>query len=72
MTILEISNRVDVVTPKGNGFIWLVTEYGTETSKVYTVIQNNGEIWEWQPNDIKVSDNITFNRKNKNENQERF
>lgn len=72
MTILEISNRVDVVTPKGSGFIWLVTEYGTETSKVYTVIQNNGEIWEWQPNDIKVSDNITFNRKNKNENQERF
>jgi hypothetical protein len=72
MTILEISNRVDVTTPKGAGFIWLVTEYGTETSKVYTVIQNNGEIWEWQPNDIKVSDNITFNRKNKNENQERF
>jgi hypothetical protein len=72
MTILEISNRVDVMTPKGTGFIWLVTEYGTETSKVYTVIQNNGEIWEWQPNDIKVSDNITFNRKNKNENQERF
>ena len=72
MTILEVSNRVDVVTPKGTGFIWLVTEYGSETSKVYTVIQNNGEIWEWQPNDIKVSDNITFNRKNKNENQERF
>jgi hypothetical protein len=65
MVILEISNRVEVMTPKGTGFIWLVTEYGTETSKVYTVIQNNGEIWEWQPNEIKVSDNITFNRKNK-------
>lgn len=60
--IFEPSNRIDVTTPKGKGFIWLVTEYGTETSKVFTVIQDNGEIWEWLPKDIKVRQNITFNR----------
>lgn len=67
MMILELENRVDVVTPKGDGFIWLVTEYGTETSKVFTVIQDSGDIWEWQPKDIFVKQNITFNRYAKKE-----
>lgn len=65
MTIIELQNRVEVETPKGGGFIFLVTDYGTETPKVFTVIQDEGGlIWEWQPKDIKVKDNITFNRIN--------
>ena len=53
MTIIELQNRVEVETPKGGGFIFLVTDYGTETSKVFTVIQDEGGlIWEWQPKDI--------------------
>lgn len=66
--ILELNNRVEVDTPKGKGFIWLVTEFGTETSKVFTVIQDNGQIWEWQPKDLKVKDNVTFNRINDGKN----
>jgi len=62
--IFEPKNRVEVITPKGKGFIWLVTEYGTETSKLFTIIHENGEIWEWQPKDIKVLDNVTYNREN--------
>lgn len=68
--MLEIKNRVEVITPKGDGFIWLVTDYGTETSKVFTVIQNNGQLWEWQPKDIKVKENITFNRYEKDKSKE--
>lgn len=64
MFIIEIVNRVEVITPKGDGFIWLCTDYGTETSKIFTVILNSGLIYEWQPKDIKVKDNITFNRIN--------
>jgi len=60
--IFEPQNRIEVETPKGDGVIWLVTEYGTETSKVFTVIQDNGEIWEWIPRDIIVKKNITFQR----------
>jgi len=62
MTIFEPQNRVEVLTPKGKELIWLVTEYGTETSKLFTVIQDNGEIWEWQNKDVKVLNNISFNR----------
>lgn len=62
--IYEPKNRIEVKTPHGHGVIWLVTEYGTETSKVFTVIQDNGQIWEWQPKDILVKNNITFNRIN--------
>ena len=68
MVIFEPVNRVEVITPKGKGFIWLVTEYGTETSKLFTIIQDNGEIWEWQNRDVKVLNNITFNRTNDNKN----
>ena len=64
MNVTELNNRVEVITPKGPGFLWLCTEYGTETSKVFTVICDNGEIWEFQPKDIKVKNNITFNRVN--------
>jgi hypothetical protein len=66
MKILELENRIEVTTPKGKGFIWLVTDYGTETSKLFTVIQDSGQIWEWQNRDIKVLNNITFNRINDN------
>jgi hypothetical protein len=62
--IYEPKNRIEVKTPKGHGIIWLVTEYGTETSKLFTIIQDNGQIWEWQPKDILVKNNITFNRIN--------
>ncbi len=64
MFILELENKVEVNTPKGCGAIWLVTEFGTETSKLFTIICDNGEIWEFQPKDIKVKDNISFNRIN--------
>lgn len=62
--MLEFTNRVEVITPKGNGAIWFVSQLGHETSLLFCVIQDNGTIYEWQPKDIKVKDNITFNRIN--------
>jgi hypothetical protein len=62
--IHEFQNRVDVITPKGSGSVWFVTQFGHETSLVFCVIQDDGTLWEWQPKDIKVKDNITFNRIN--------
>ena len=62
--IFEPQNRVDVFTPKGEGFIWLVTEYGTETDTMYTIIiKETGEIWQMTHKDLKVKDNLTFNHK---------
>jgi hypothetical protein len=61
--IFEPVNRIDVSTPKGDGVIWLVTEYGHETDTVYTIIINaTGELWQFTHKDIRVKPNLTFRR----------
>ena len=61
--IFEPANRIDVSTPKGDGTIWLVTEYGHETDTIYTIIINaTGELWQFVHRDIIVKPNITFRR----------
>jgi hypothetical protein len=66
MTIYEPTNRLGVITPKGPGTIWLVTDYGHETDTIYTVIidkgENIGQMWQFTHKDIKVKDNLTFSR----------
>ena len=64
MFIYEPKNRMDVKTPKGDGIVWLITEYGHETDTIYTVIINDtGEFWQFTHKDIKAKANITFHRK---------
>tara|TARA_R100000152_G_C6776987_1_gene206541 strand:- start:1909 stop:2115 length:207 start_codon:yes stop_codon:yes gene_type:complete len=63
MTIFEPENQLEVDTPKGRASVWLVTEYGTETEKLFTcIIKSTGEVWEYTNKDIKVVNNITFGR----------
>jgi len=63
MTIFEPVNQLEVDTPKGRASVWLVTEYGTETEKVFTcILKATGEIWEFTNKDIRVVNNITFGR----------
>jgi hypothetical protein len=62
--IFEPHNRVEVSTPKGDGIIWMVIDYGHETDTIYTVIINDtGEFWQFTHKDIRAKKNITFNRK---------
>jgi hypothetical protein len=52
-----------VKTPKGDGVVWLVMDYGHETDTVYTVIINSsGELWQFTHKDLIVKPNITFRR----------
>lgn len=61
--IFEPHNRVDVTTPKGDGMIWLVMDYGHETDTIYTVIINKtGELWQFTNKDIRTKSNITYGR----------
>ena len=61
--IFEPENRLDVSTPKGDGIIWLVTDYGHETDTIYTVILNEtGELWQFTHKDIRIKPNITYGR----------
>ena len=64
MFIHELRQQLEVDTPKGRGRVFLVTEYGSEIEKVFTVILYNGKIWEFTNNDITATDNITMGRKN--------
>lgn len=61
--IFEPQNRMEVSTPKGDGVIWVITDYGHETDTIYTIIINStGELWQFTHKDIIVKPNITFRR----------
>lgn len=61
--IHEFINRVEVSTPKGDGILFFVIDYGHETDTIYTVIINDtGEMWQLRHKDIIVKNNITFGR----------
>jgi len=63
MFIYEPKNRLDVTTPKGDGIIWIITDYGHESDTIYTIIINDTcELWQFTHKDIKVKPNITFRR----------
>ena len=64
--IFEPKNRLNVRTPKGDGVVWLVTDYGHETDTIYTIIiDGTGELWQFTHKDIIVKPNITFGRHGK-------
>ncbi len=61
--IHEFINRVEVSTPKGDGVLFYVIDYGHETDTIYTVIiDDTGEMWQLRHKDIIVKNNITFGR----------
>ena len=63
MFIYEPKNRLDVTTPKGDGIIWYLIDYGHESNTIYTVIINEtGELWQYTHADLIVKPNITFRR----------
>jgi hypothetical protein len=66
MIIFEPKNRLDVTTSKGDGSIWLVTDYGHESDTIYTVIINETcELWQFTHKDLIVKPNVTFKRNGK-------
>ena len=61
MIIFEPREHLEVMTIKGKGRIWLVTEYGSEIEKIFTVVINDtGDIWEFKNKDVKVTKNNTM------------
>lgn len=63
MVIFEPRQPIEVITPKGLGRIWLVTDYGSEAEKLFTVVINDtGELWEFTNKDIKATANLTMGR----------
>jgi hypothetical protein len=63
MIIYEPTNRLEVSTPKGDGVVFYLIDYGHESDTIYTIIINEtGELWQFCHRDIIVKPNITFRR----------
>lgn len=63
MIIYEVHQELEVETPKGKGRVWLITDYGSEIEKVFTVIINeNGQFWEFNNSQITATKNLTMGR----------
>ena len=61
--IYEPTNRLEVSTPKGDGVVFYLIDYGHESDTIYTIIINDtGELWQFTHRDIIVKPNITFRR----------
>lgn len=61
--VYEPRNHLEVDTPKGRASVWLVTEYGPETAKLFTcIIKATGEIWEFTNDKVRATSNQTFGR----------
>ena len=64
--IYEPHNRLEVTTPKGDGVVWYLIDYGHETDTIYTIIINEtGELWQFTHKQIRAKANITFGRNGK-------
>ena len=63
MVIHEFVNRIEVSTPKGDGILFFVIDYGHESNTIYTVIiDETGEMWQFTHKDLIVKNNLTFGR----------
>ena len=63
MNILQLNPSIPISTPKGNGFAWLVIDYGAEYDILWTVaIDETGEIWTFCNSEIRAQKNITMGR----------
>tara|TARA_R110000868_G_scaffold276861_1_gene536644 strand:+ start:248 stop:448 length:201 start_codon:yes stop_codon:yes gene_type:complete len=61
--IHEFTNRIEVTTPKGDGVILYMIDYGHESNTIYTVIIDaTGEFWQFTHKEIRAKSNITFGR----------
>ncbi len=59
---LELRQQVEVETPRGRGRLFLVTDYGSEIEKIFTIVLYNGTMFEYPIDKIRLTQNITMAR----------
>lgn len=61
MIALEFKYPVEVTTPKGDGYIWYMIDYGPHSDTLYTiVIRETGECWQMSHKDFRVKTNVSL------------
>ncbi len=61
MIALEFKEHLEVVTPKGDGYIWYMIDYGPHSDTLYTIImKETGECWQMSHKDFRVKANVSL------------
>jgi hypothetical protein len=61
--LLQLNPTIPVITPKGRALAHLLMDYGEEHHLMWIVFQDDtGECWTWPNPDIRIQNNVTFNR----------
>ncbi|RZK97140.1 MAG: hypothetical protein EOO89_33450 [Pedobacter sp.] len=61
MIALEFKELVEVSTPKGDGLIWYMMDYGPHSDTLYTIIiKDTGECWQMCHKDFRIKTNVTM------------
>jgi len=60
MEIIQLKPELWMMTPKGEGLAFLVTDYGLDHNKIFTIMLNHGEILDFDLRDCRRCENPSF------------
>jgi hypothetical protein len=61
--VLQLAPPIPIETPIGPGLAHLVTDYGPEHNRIWTVADDlTGQCWDWPNPKIRFQKNITMGR----------
>jgi len=58
--MLQLNPEIWVMTPKGEGLAFLVTDYGLDHNKVFSVLLQSGDVLDFDLKDIRRCENATY------------
>jgi hypothetical protein len=65
--MLQLDPPLPVITNKGKGFAFAIIDYGMEFDLLFVIgLDDSGEIWTLSNKDVRMQQNISMGRYNKN------
>ena len=58
--MLQLNPEVWVMTPLGEGLAFIITDYGLDHNKVFTVLLQSGDVLDFDLKDIRRTENPSF------------
>jgi len=58
--MFQLNPEMWVMTPKGEGLAFLVTDYGMDHNKIFTVMLQSGDILDFDIRDLRRTENPSF------------
>jgi hypothetical protein len=65
--MLQLNPPVPMLTPKGKGYANFLVDRGMEFDNEWIVFLDNGQIWSFLNDCVKIPSNFTYNRKKEEE-----